>query len=179
MGGGGTARDLVGVEEPAAAARRAGRPRARRSHSSLHRPVSSGSTGPSPTAPGPAELAAVAADEHARLERDQVGLLDRHVPAGPAARLLAGGAPGDVLPQAGVVIPAAAIASMKTPVNWRSVTPGASASTAAASAPSATRTAARMASTSSGAFTRRTRRSSGSPSTSSAEGNALGQQVRG
>ena len=72
--------------------------------------------------------------------------------------------------------PAAAIASMNTPVSCRSVMPGASADSAACSERSAMRTEARIASTSSVVFTRRTRRSIGSPSTSSADGKALGRR---
>ena len=76
----------------------------------------------------------------------------------------------------GVVTPAAAMASMKIAVNCRSVTPGTNACVAAASASSATRTDARMASTSSGLLTRRIWRSIGSPSMNSAAGNALGNR---
>ncbi len=65
------------------------------------------------------------------------------------------------------------MASMNTAVSCRSVTPGASAASVAASARSATATEARMASTSSGDLTRRARSSSWVPSTTSASGKAV------
>ena len=77
----------------------------------------------------------------------------------------------------GVVTPAAAMASMKSAVSCRSVTPGTNTCVAVASASSATRTEARMASISSGLLTRRTWRSIGSPSMNSATRERLGQQI--
>ena len=67
------------------------------------------------------------------------------------------------------------MASMNTPVSCRSVTPGANAPAASSRARSAMRTEARMAATSSDVLTRRARRSNGSPSMSSADGNAFGR----
>ena len=80
----------------------------------------------SPPPVRPADLADVAAGDHPGLEGHQVARLDRHVPARPVPRVPARGDPGDVLGGGGGHS-RRAIASMNTPVSWRSVTPGASA----------------------------------------------------
>ena len=78
---------------------------------------------------------------------------------------------------AGVLTPPAAIASKTAPANDCSDIPGRNSATAAAMPCSATRSAARMAVTSSGVLIRRAARIATSPSTSSAFGNAIGSSA--